>query len=123
MIARIDLADIIMLGGAKCSACGRPADYVPHIDAFRCRACRAVCTTWRSAVRCGAVALTFVVAACTAAPVRPVPSAPSIPTTSHETWRCAAPGAPAVLVEGTPEPARVEVGGVSLDCRLVPLGR
>lgn len=35
----------------------------------------------------------------------------------------AAPGAPVVFVEGTPEPARVEAGGIALDCRLVPLGR
>lgn len=67
------------------------------------------------------VALALV--ACGATPERPVPRAPSIPTTSHETWRCAAPGAPTVLVEGTPEPARVEVGGTALYCRLVPLGR
>lgn len=46
-----------------------------------------------------------------------------LPTTDHETWRCASPGAPTVLVEGTPVPARVEVDGVTLDCRLVPLGR
>lgn len=67
--------------------------------------------------------VTLALTACTAAPVRPVPRPPPIPTTAHETWRCAAPGAPVVLVDGTPEPARVEVGGIALDCYLVPLGR
>lgn len=66
--------------------------------------------------------LSALLTACGAPPALPVPRAPSIPTTAHETWRCAAPGAPTVLVEGTPEPTRVEVGDVSLDCRLVPLG-
>ena len=68
------------------------------------------------------VGLTLTLAACGAVPVRSVPRAPSIPTTANETWRCVSPGAPVVLVVGTPEPARVEVGDAVLGCYLVPIG-
>ena len=79
-------------------------------------------TAWKSAARLRIVGLALALAACGATPARPVPRAPPIPTTAHETWRCVAPGAPVVLVVGTPEPARVEVGDAALDCYLVPLG-
>lgn len=68
------------------------------------------------------VGLTLTLAACGAAPARPVPRAPAIPTTARETWRCVSPGMPVVLVVGTAEPARVEVGDVVLGCYLVPIG-
>lgn len=72
-------------------------------------------------VRHAAIALAL--SACASAPVRPIPHTPAIPTTARETWRCDATGAPTVTVVGTPEPARVEVGGIALDCHLVPIGR
>lgn len=68
------------------------------------------------------VGLTLTLAACGATPAHPVPRAPAIPTNAHETWRCVSPGAPVVLVVGTPEPARVEVGDAVLGCYLVPIG-
>ncbi len=68
------------------------------------------------------VGLTLTLAACTATPTRPVPRAPAIPTNARETWRCVSPGAPVVLVVGTPEPDRVEVGDSVLGCYLVPVG-
>lgn len=96
-----------------------------------CR-CLLVCALWpvlvaetamRRAPRMRIAAAALALSACGAAPPPPVPRTPPIPTTAHETWRCVAPGAPAVVVEGTPEPARVEAAGVELDCYLVPLGR
>ena len=48
--------------------------------------------------------------------------APPIPTTADETWRCLNRDGASVLVVGTPEPRRVEIGGVPLDCYLVPIG-
>lgn len=68
-----------------------------------------------------AAALALALLGCTAAPVRTVPKTPPIPTTGSETWRCVAPGV-SVLVVGTAEPRRVEAGGATLDCYLVPLG-
>ena len=93
--------------------------------------CLLACALWpvlaaevasKAAPRMRIVGAALALSACGAPPTLPVPRAPSIPTTDHETWRCASPGAPTVLVEGTPVPARVEVDGVALDCGLVPLG-
>jgi hypothetical protein len=92
----------------RASAAARCHTFVPEL-------CR-LCGRWH--VTLAALALV----ACGATPGRPVPRAPLIPTTAHETWRCAASGSPPVLVVGTPEPTRVEVGGSVLDCRLVPIG-
>lgn len=78
--------------------------------------------TAKAAPRMRIVGPVLALSACCAAPVRPVPAPPSIPTTAHETWRCTAPGGPSVLVVGTPEPRSVEAAGVDLDCRLVPIG-
>lgn len=60
--------------------------------------------------------------ACGAAPAPAARHAPPIPTTQNETWRCVSPGGAFVLVVGTPEPRRVDLAGVPLDCYLVPIG-
>lgn len=66
--------------------------------------------------------LSLLLSACGAAPAPTVRHAPPIPTTANETWRCVAAGGVSVLVVGTPEPRRVDLAGVPLDCDLVPIG-
>lgn len=63
------------------------------------------------------------VAGCASVPkLPPRRVVPSIPLSNSETWRCTAPGAPVVHIEGVPPPDRVSADGRVLECRLVPLG-